>query len=174
VSVYAANVITGTEEQFTRLFGGVNFLEEGICVHCPRRVMKIRRQGRAFDDVRPVFPGYIFVETNEGCGIEPHKFLFRHARGFCRFLPSNKDIRELFGSDLETVGHFLFKVGPVAGKSRVFFDEQQRIVVKDGPLLGLEGKIIKVDRRKGRARVKLDLYKDSFAIDLAIEALAAG
>jgi transcriptional antiterminator NusG len=65
--------------------------------------------------------------------------------------------------------HFIKKVGPLAGKSTVYFDEYSRIVVTDGPLMGLEGKIIKVDKRKGRAKIKLDLYEDSFAIDLAFE-----
>ncbi|MDR2619211.1 MAG: antitermination protein NusG, partial [Treponema sp.] len=31
--------------------------------------------------------------------------------------------------------------------------------------------IIKVDKRKGRAKIKLDLYDDSFTIDLAFEVL---
>ena len=38
-----------------------------------------------------------------------------------------------------------------------------------GPLKGLEGYIQKVDRRKGRARVKLDLYQESFHIDFGFE-----
>jgi transcriptional antiterminator NusG len=64
-------------------------------------------------------------------------------------------------------------VGPLAGKSKVVFDENSRIVVIEGPLSGLEGKIIKVDKRKGRAKIKLDLYDDSFSIDLAFEVLEA-
>jgi transcriptional antiterminator NusG len=51
----------------------------------------------------------------------------------------------------------------------VRFNENDRIEVIDGPLAGMEGRIVRVDRRKGRARVKLDLYDDSFAIDLGIE-----
>ena len=67
--------------------------------------------------------------------------------------------------------HFIKKIGPVAGKSKVYFDENSRIVVTEGPLMGLEGKIVKVDKRKGRAKIKLDLYDDSFAIDLAFEVI---
>jgi transcriptional antiterminator NusG len=59
----------------------------------------------------------------------------------------------------------------MAGKSKVYFDANSRIVVTEGPLMGLEGKIIKVDKRKGRAKIKLDLYNDSFSIDLAFELL---
>jgi transcriptional antiterminator NusG len=67
--------------------------------------------------------------------------------------------------------HFIREVGPVAGKSKVYFDDNSRIVVISGPLSGLEGRIVKADKRKGRAKIKLDLYGDSFFIDLAFEVL---
>jgi transcriptional antiterminator NusG len=38
--------------------------------------------------------------------------------------------------------------------------------------MGLEGYIVKVDRRKKRARVKLSLYQNSFAIDFAFEEIS--
>ncbi len=40
-----------------------------------------------------------------------------------------------------------------------------------GPLKELEGKIVKVDRRKGRAKVKLDMFEHAFLIDFGFEAL---
>ena len=55
--------------------------------------------------------------------------------------------------------------------SKVYFDENSRIVVLLGPLKGLEGKIVKVDKRKRRAKVKLDIYEDSFFIDLAFDVI---
>jgi len=38
-------------------------------------------------------------------------------------------------------------------------------------LKDLEGRIVRVDRRKGRARVRLELYADSFEVDFGFEAL---
>ncbi len=73
--------------------------------------------------------------------------------------------------DLELVLHFINRAGPIAGISKVYFNENDRIVVVDGPLKDLEGRIVKVDKRKKRAKIKLDLYGDSFAIDLAFEVL---
>ena len=67
--------------------------------------------------------------------------------------------------------HFIKRAGPIAGISRVFFDENSRIVVMDGPMAGLEGRIIKVDKRKKRAKVKLNLYEDSFTVDLGYEVM---
>ena len=96
---------------------------------------------------------------------------FRKTGGFYRFLPSKSGIRPLSGNDLEIVLHFTRKFGPVAGASKVYFNEKAQIVVTEGPLLGLEGKVIKVDKRKGRAKVQLDLFNASFTIDLAFEAI---
>ncbi|MCX7031488.1 MAG: KOW motif-containing protein, partial [Spirochaetes bacterium] len=56
-------------------------------------------------------------------------------------------------------------------KSVVTFDENRRIRVVSGPLQGLEGSIVKVDRRKGRAKVRLDIYADAFEIDFGFEIL---
>ena len=38
---------------------------------------------------------------------------------------------------------------------------------------GLEGRIVKIDRRKQRARIRLDLYDNSHLIDLGFEELEA-
>jgi transcriptional antiterminator NusG len=118
-----------------------------------------------------VFPGYIFLELDPEDSIFSHQWQFRRTEGFYRFLKSNQNIQPLGGRDLETVLHFIKKAGPLAGISRVYFDENSRIVVVDGPLAGLEGNILKVDKRKGRAKIKLDLYDDSFTIDLGFELL---
>ena len=115
-----------------------------------------------------VFPGYIFLETEEELLLR-YQWQFRRTAGFYRFLTSNQNIQPLSGRDLETVLHFIKKTGPLAGISQVYFDENSRIVVVDGPLAGLEGNIVKVDKRKRRAKIKLDLYDDSFTIDLGFE-----
>jgi transcriptional antiterminator NusG len=36
---------------------------------------------------------------------------------------------------------------------------------------GLEGQVVKVDRRKKRAKIKLELYDDSFLVDFGFEFL---
>jgi len=95
----------------------------------------------------------------------------RNCTGFVRFLKTNQDIRPLEGEDLELVRHFL-SFGEIVEQSKVTFDVNNRIVVQEGPLKGLEGRITKVDKRKGRAKVQLDMYDNSFRIDLGFEVLA--
>jgi transcriptional antiterminator NusG len=161
---YTIQVKSRGEEKFIRLFRALH-PQINFPMYFPRRRMDIRRRGKVVQAEGAVFPGYIFIEA-EGEDILAHQWAFRRTDGFYRFLKSNQNIRPLSGRDLELTLHFIKKVGPVAGVSLAYFNEDARIMITEGPLLGLEGKIIKVDKRKGRAKIKLDLYDDSFAIDL--------
>ena len=168
---YTIQVQTRGEEKFIRLFKALH-PDIPLSLHFPRRRVDIRRKGSVRQSTAAVFPGYIFVEA-EAEEIQTHQWAFRRTDGFFRFLKSNQDITALADKDLELVLHFIKKAGPVAGISRVYFNEHSRIIVIEGPLMGLEGRIIKVDKRKKRAKVKLNLYNDSFAIDLAFEVMGS-
>jgi transcriptional antiterminator NusG len=167
---YALQVKTRSEEKYIKL---VKALHPGITfpLYFPRRRLDIRRNGQITRSIAAVFPGYIFAEVDEEDDIVTYQWAFRRTDGFYRFLKSNQNITPLADKDLEMVLHFIKKAGPVAGISKVYFNENSRIVVTDGHMMGLEGKIIKVDKRKGRAKIKLDLYDDSFSIDLAFEVI---
>ena len=60
-------------------------------------------------------------------------------------------------------------LGPKLGTSRVIFDENDRIAVCEGPLNGMEGNIIKVDRRKQRAKIQLNFHGSTYTLDLSFE-----
>jgi len=165
---YALQVKTRGEEKFIRRFRAQN---PGINLplYFPQRCLDLRRGGRIIPSRLPVFPGYVFLELSEYENILDYQWIFRKTDGFYRFLRSNQDIAPLLNRDLELVLHFIKY--PLAGKSKVIFNESSRIVIISGPLYGLEGRIIKVDKRKERAKIKLDLYGDSFCIDMAFEVL---
>ena len=167
---YALQVKTRGEEKFIKMFRGQH-PEIGFPLYFPQRALDIRRGGRITPAKLAVFPGYVFLEMDENENIHQYQWAFRRTEGFYRFLRSNQDIAPLQNRDLELVLHFIREVGPLAGKSKVYFDENSRIVVISGPLAGLEGRIVKADKRKGRAKIKLDIYGDSFCIDLAFEVL---
>jgi transcriptional antiterminator NusG len=115
-----------------------------------------------------VFPGYLFVSAADIDSILYSDL--RRIPGFLRFLPSNKAIAPLSPKDQELLVHLL-GFGEIVTASTVTFDANGRIRVAAGPLKGLEGSIVRVDRRKGRARVRLEMYEDSFEIDFGFEAL---
>jgi len=169
-SYYALQVRTRGEEKFMRLFRA-QYPEIKLPLYFPQRALNIRRRGKIVPSKLAVFPGYVFMELTDEEDIHHYQWAIRRTEGFYRFLRSNQDIAPLQNRDLELVLHFIKGVGPVAGKSKVYFDENSHIVVLEGPLSGLEGRIVKADKRKGRAKIRLDLYGDSFCIDLAFEAI---
>ncbi|MCL2801443.1 MAG: antiterminator LoaP [Treponema sp.] len=172
MNYYAIQVKTRSEEKYIKLLRAQH-PEINFPIHFPRRQLEIRRAGKLKPSTPAVFPGYIFIEAENDEEILTFQWDFRQTDGFFRFLKSNQNITPLADRDLEIVLHFINKAGPIAGRSRVYFNENSRIVVVDGPLSGLEGKIIKIDKRKGRAKITLDLYDDSFTIDLAFEVIGS-
>lgn len=172
MNYYAIQVRTRTENKFIRLFRSM-YPDIAFPLHFPQRRLNIRKNGKIRPSLSAIFPGYIFIEAEDNREILGCQWEFRRTEGFFRFLKSNQNISPLSGRDLEIVLHFIKNTGSIAGRSKVYFNENERIVVVEGPLMGLEGKIIKVDKRKGRAKVSLDLYNDSFAIDLAFEVIGA-
>jgi transcriptional antiterminator NusG len=168
MNYYAVQVKTRSEDKYIRLLRALH-PEITFPIYCPKRKLDIRRMGKIIPSTAAVFPGYIFLELDEEVDIRLFQWAFRRTDGFFRFLKSSQNITPMTDRDLEIVLHFIKNVGPVAGKSKVYFNENSRIVVLEGPMMGLEGSIVKVDKRKGRAKIKLDLYNDSFTIDLAFE-----
>ena len=86
---------------------------------------------------------------------------------------SNSEITPLAGKDLEIIRHFM-GLGPKIGPSLVRFDENDRILVIECPLKGFEGCIIKVDRRKQRAKIRVDFAGSSHTMDLSFEDIEKG
>ena len=169
-NLYALQVKTRGEEKFMRLFRSQNSLSP-LRLYFPQRSLDICRKGKITPSRHAVFSGYVFLELDKDEDVRRYLYAFTKTEGFFRFLRSNADIAPLQNRDLELIRHFI-KIGPLAGKSKVYFDENSRIVVLEGPLSGLEGRIVKVDKRKKRAKIMLDLYADSFCIDLAFEVMA--
>lgn len=166
---FAVQVRTLKEDAYIqRLNDYLSFRADKQDFMFPKRRLSIRRMGKTTDEIRPIFPGYIFVAAET---IDPELFaVMRSTRDFTRFLKNNKEITPITGHDLSVLQHFL-SFGAVADMSVVSFDKDDRIVVKSGPMQGLEGFIVKVDKRKRRAKISLDFAKETFLIDLAFDVL---
>jgi transcriptional antiterminator NusG len=165
---YAVQVWTGHESDYADRLAKDPRCQTSIAV--PKRSMQIRKLGRITKDERPVFPGYVFIPIVEGTMDPALRWTIRSTKYFVRLLPTTGDPKPIQEKDRRILAHFM-SFGKVADTSKVIFDENERIVVIEGPLKGLEGSIIKIDKRKGRAKVSLDMCESSFLIDLSFEIL---
>ena len=167
MAFFALQVWTRTEARFLAMASKA--IADGPArLLWPRRSLRIRRAGVWRDSLAPIFPSYLFLESPS---VDPALYtVLRQTPGFIRFLPSNEGLAPLEATDQALLTHFL-SFGEVVAKSRAYFDENQRIRIVSGPLKDMEGRIVRVDRRKGRARVRLEMYEDSFEVDFGFEAL---
>lgn len=117
-----------------------------------------------------LFPGYVFMSTEnlDAALVAATK----KCQNFYHFLNTNADIVHIQGKDMEYLSNLL-KFGETQGISKAYFDQNQRIVITKGPLTGFEGKITKVNRKQGRATVKIDLCNNEIKFDLAFEEITA-
>lgn len=173
MNYYAVQIRTGREEQFLELVRqslrreGFDDSEAGKLLW-PRRCLTEKKLGKNSEKLKPLYPGYIFYNGKE---ISPElHWIIRRTPGFFRFLKDNQNIQPLSGRDREILSHFM-NFGEVAGKSEVYFDENNKIVVVNGPMTGLEGIIERVDRRKGRAKIRLSLNENSLLVDLGFHVI---
>ncbi|NOY08672.1 MAG: antiterminator LoaP [Spirochaetes bacterium] len=163
--LFVVQVKTGGEELFLKRArqaadnSGISFL-------WPRRTLRVRRRGRWRHVVASLYPGYIFIEA-EKINTELY-WTLRRVTGFSHFLKDNHNIQPLSLKDQKVLKHFI-SFGEIIEKSKVSFDENDRIRIISGPLKGLEGLIVKINRRKGRIKIKMNLYENTFLVDLGFE-----
>jgi len=121
-------------------------------------------KGLAYDT--PLFRGYVFM------GIEELTLqvqaLIKKSPNFYHFLNSNQDIQPLLGKDLLYLQQ-LIRFGELQDFSKVDFDVNGRIVVKDGPLSGFSGNIIRVNKKMKRVTVAVEMFGSLVKFDLGYE-----
>ncbi|MBN2873640.1 MAG: antiterminator LoaP [Spirochaetales bacterium] len=165
---YAVQVWTGKEDEYADRLRSDPRITSAIFV--PKRAVPIRRAGKIRREERPLFPGYVFIASESGSLDVTQRWVLRTTSFFVRGLPSTKEPKPVQERDRRLLAHFI-SFGKVADISKVRFDADDRIVVVEGPLKGLEGLIVKVDARKGRAKIRLDMCENSFLVDLGFEIL---
>ena len=168
MNYYILHVATGREQAF---IDNLNKITPELArthnfIYLTRELF-IRRKGKEIKELQPVFPSYIIVQTVNEIDSATLVELKRNP-DFYHFLKSNTEITALAGTDLAIIEHFL-GLGPRIGPSLVRFDENDRILVIEGPLKGFEGNIIKVDRRKQRAKISVDFAGSAHTMDLSFE-----
>ncbi len=168
MNYYIIQVATGREQVF---IDNLQRLEPELArehnfIYLTRELF-IRRGGKTLKELQPVFPSYVILQATGNVDGQTVQAL-KELPEFYHFLKSNTEITPLAGTDLAVIEHFL-GLGPRIGPSLVRFDQDDRIVVIEGPLKGIEGNIIKVDRRKQRAKIRVDFAGAAHTMDLSFE-----
>ena len=157
---YCAMVITGEEKSFKE--SALQLLPQGNFYIFERR---LHNRSRGWFDA-PLFPGYVFFGVDQ---LTPEFFeTLRTIKGFCRILYDNQNPVKISGHALEELQLFI-KNGEHWGISKVLFVPGQKIKAVSGPLVGLEGQIVAVNRKRKQITVQSSLTQDGKKFDLLYE-----
>lgn len=159
---YALFVLTGDEDKVKERLE-YRFAHSKLNFIVPKRKLRERKEGKWEEKIRPIFPGYILV--NGEIGMEEY-YLFSGIPGLLRVLKDNCKPLEIPEEDVAVIKRLTGR-GEIIDHSTVLL-ESGKVVVVDGPLLGLEGLIQSIDKRKGRAKVRLTFASEPRLVDLSI------
>jgi transcriptional antiterminator NusG len=167
MNYYCIMVRSGGEEQFKieALRNGSTYADDLQFWFFKR---KVKNGGRAKGEIveQPMFPGYVFMAAESVDGNLYNSI--SSARNFYHFLKNNQEITPLAGRDLDYL-QTLMNNGETAGVSTVTFDEHDRIIILNGPLQGFAGNIIRVNKRKQRVTVQIDMCGSISSFDLSYD-----
>ncbi len=132
----------------------------------PKKIIKERKNGKWTRRVRVLFPGYIFIHGVMDA--KAYKNLWQ-VPGLFKLLCTDREPVQIPNYEIEVFSH-LFDKEDIIQESDIFMEGEQ-VTIVNGPLTALKGKILKVDKRKGRARVMLDFLGEERVIDLGVNIL---
>jgi transcription termination/antitermination protein NusG len=159
---YALFVLTGEEDKVKKRLE-YRFRYSKLKFIVPKRKLMERKEGKWEEKVRTIFPGYILV--NGYIGVEDYYFLVG-IPGLLRVLKDTCEPLEIPEQDIAVLKKLICNSDIIEHSSVLV--ESGKVVVVDGPLLGLEGLIQSIDKRKGRARVRLNFACEPRLVDLSI------
>jgi transcriptional antiterminator NusG len=160
---YSLFVHTGKEEyveQWLRLY----FDESMMTILIPKRRLTERKQGKVQCVLKKMFPGYVLVKTEMNNKIY-HSF--ECIPDFIRVLGSGEYYTTIPDREMDFTLRLLGEKD-VVDNSKVYL-VNLGVVVKSGPLLGMEGLIKSVDKRKNRAKILVPFMGVEKEIDVGIE-----
>lgn len=141
---------TGSEEKLAKKVAELTC--QNRCF-VPRRIVQIRRKGDWFYTEKSMFPGYLFVDTDD---VEELSLELRKIEGFSTILTVDKTYCPMTGKDAEQVEELYGNHGIFDISKGII--EGDRIIVTSGPLMGQEGLIRKIDRHKRIAYLEFDMF----------------
>lgn len=124
---------------------------------------------------RPLFPGYVFVETNMPSDVFRSEFydVIYNSADIIRLLKYGESNDIALRQEEQQRFEYLFK-GKRCIEHSMGYIEGEKIIITSGPLLGLEGCIIKINRHRHSACIEINMFNQKQLVDVALEIIAKG
>lgn len=161
---YAVQVKTEEEEK-TKLICN-KLIPNDVLKECfiPYYEKKIKYLGRWHIMNEILFPGYIFMVSNQ---IDNLMAEVRRIPKLIKILGNGKEIIPLYDKEIE----FLMKFGEEEHliKMSKGYIENDKIVIKEGPMKSYEGTVKRIDRHKRKAVIEVEFFGRTMEVNMGLE-----
>ncbi|WP_010250880.1 antiterminator LoaP [Acetivibrio cellulolyticus] len=168
MSWYALHVKTGAENDVEN-FLHYNFESNECHSIVPKRKLTEVRKGKCYEVIKIFFPGYVLINLDMSTDIY---YIIRKIPNVYTVLKQDGEYYSRISDEEINPLLKLLKDSDLIDYSKIFI-ENSKVSVNSGPLLGLEGLIRKVDKRRGRAKVALNFMGSEKTVDLGVEILSS-
>lgn len=117
---------------------------------------------------RSLFPGYVVALTSD---VNALNELLSKVPDFTRLLGSGESFVPLDRAEMGLINAFTHKKQRTVLVSRAV-SVGDKVNIIDGPLVGHEANIVKVNRRKGTARVELSMFGRTINVELGLSVMS--
>ncbi len=168
MALYVLQVAGGQEGRVMELIGA--FVSDGLVRECfiPRYEVMRRVRGEWHKRNEALVPGYLFVECDRVGQLSKE---LREVPAFTRLLGNNDVFIPLTADETHWLNAFT-DVGERVVKMSEGVIEGDRVVVLNGPLMGHEGLISKVDRHRRVAYLDMPVMGRTKSIKVGLEIVA--
>ena len=159
---YVIYVRANMEEEVQNLLN--NRFKESFFSLIPKRRLIVKRQGRAYHVLEKLFPGYVFIKTD--MDRDKHKVINRTS-GVVQLVSANTDYVKVDDNEMAMILKLINSDGII--ECSKLLKENSKITVIEGPLLGMESIIKKVNSHTNRAKILLSLMGEPRTLEVGVE-----
>ncbi len=138
----------------------------------PKRVKIFKNRSGSYHKNVPLFPGYIFIETEKNYShfYEFYSKVLNPLEGVIKVLKHKSNAEALWPEEKEFIQSLCNKDNIVETSKGLKVND--KVLITEGPLIGKESQIIKIDRHKRLAYLEFDFLGQKQVIQLSLEVLS--
>lgn len=162
-------VVESFQKSFVRK--GLQYELEAFCPESEKyyKDKQSRTMGKTYQK-RPLFPCYVFVETNMPSDAFQSEFydVVYNSADIIRLLRYGASNQIALRQEERQKFEYLFK-GKRCIEHSMGYIEGDEIIITGGPLIGMEGSIRKINRHHRSAQIEIDMFGEKQVVDVALE-----
>lgn len=168
-NMYILFVLTNHMEKVKRELNKI----EGLAAFIPMKEKIYRVDGKVEKVKEILFPGYIFVQTEMDQATFNEKIYNCKSQGIGiikelsyrgQSIEALKEDEKRFIEKLLGSNHII--------KQSIGMIENDKVIIMEGPLIGLESSIIKIDRHKRLATIQVQMFGEIKEVKVSLEILS--